>query len=304
MEKENIRKLATEKNNINSIDIDKKTTLEICNIINSEDIKVPLKIKEELESIALVIDQVVIAFKKQGRLIYTGAGTSGRIGLIDAVECRPTFSCPDEMVQCVMAGGKDAFVRAKEGVEDSKEEAIKDLENIRLNKNDILIGIAASGRTPYVISAIEYAKKMGCVTASIATVKNSLIGKAADYKIEVETGAEVLSGSTRMKAGTAQKMICNMITTTSMIKIGKVYSNYMIDVNPTNDKLVKRATNIISDIALISEEEALILLKKYKTVKNAVIASLLKIDDVNEIENLLKKYDNNLRAIIKEKKND
>ena len=302
MERENIRRLATEKNNINSVDIDKKTTLEICNIINSEDIKVPLKIKEELESIALVIDQVVIAFKKQGRLIYTGAGTSGRIGLIDAVECRPTFSCSDEMVQCVMAGGKDAFVRAKEGVEDSKTEAINDLENIKLNRNDILIGIAASGRTPYVISAIEYAKKMGCVTAAIATVKNSLIGKAADYKIEVETGAEVLSGSTRMKAGTAQKMICNMITTTSMIKIGKVYSNYMVDVNPTNDKLVKRATNIISDIALISEEEALNLLRKYKTVKNAVIASLLKIDDIDKIEDLLKKYDNNLRAIMEEKK--
>ena len=298
MIKENIKALSTESRCHASRNIDTKSTKEICEIINKEDQSVAYAVSEELNNISLVIDMVVDSFKDGGRLIYVGAGTSGRIGLIDAVECRPTFSCDDEMVQCVMAGGKDAFVRAKEGAEDDKEQAIEDLRNIKLNKKDILIGIAASGRTPYVISAIEYANSIGCNTASIATVKNSKIGDIAKQKIEVETGAEVISGSTRMKAGTAQKMICNMISSASMIKMGKVYDNLMVDVCVTNEKLLKRACNIIAEITKASEEICLEKMNKYKSVKKSVLSILLNIDDEKKIEELLQQNDNNLRKII------
>ena len=295
---ENIGKLTTEKRNEKSIDIDKKSTLDICKIINDEDKMVAYAVEKELDSISKVIDQVVEAFSNDGRLIYVGAGTSGRIGILDAVECRPTFSVNDNMVRCVMAGGKEAFVNAKEGAEDSVEDAISDLKAINLCKNDILIGIAASGRTPYVIGAIEYAKEVGAKTASIATVSDSKIGKIADYKIEAVTGAEVVSGSTRMKAGTAQKMICNMISTASMIKMGKVYSNLMVDVKATNEKLVKRAIGIIQEITKASDKECFDKMKKYNSVKKAVISILLKIDDNEEIEKLLIKNKYNLRNII------
>ena len=298
MKSDNIKNLSTEARNENSFDIDKKSTLDICKIINNEDKKVAYEIEKELESISKVIDSVVEAFKNGGRLIYVGAGTSGRMGLIDAVECRPTFSVCDEDVMCVMAGGDKAFVKAKEGAEDSKEDAIVDLKNIGLNKNDILIGIAASGRTPYVISSIEYAKGMGCKTASIATVKNSIIGTIADMKIEVVTGAEVISGSTRMKAGSAQKMICNMISTTSMIKMGKVYNNYMVDVNPTNEKLIKRACNIIKEITNASDSVCEEKMRKYKSVKKAIISILLETDDIEYIDKLLLENNGNLRKII------
>ena len=294
---ENIKALETEKRNVNSIDIDKKSTIEICQIINNEDKTIAYAIEKELPNIACAIDLVVDAFNKGGRLIYTGAGTSGRIGLIDAVECRPTFSVNDSMVQCVMAGGERAFVKAKEGAEDSIEEAVKDLKNISLNENDILIGIAASGRTPYVIGAINYAKSIGCKTVAIATVKNSKIGAIADKKIEVLTGAEVISGSTRMKAGTAQKMICNMISTASMIKIGKVYNNLMVDVCPTNEKLMKRACGIIEEITNASFEECYEKMQKFHNVKKSIISIILNIDDENKIDELLKK-DGNLRNII------
>ena len=298
MIKENIKALSTESRCQASRNIDTKSTKEICEIINKEDQSVAYAVSEELNNISLVIDMVVESFKDGGRLIYVGAGTSGRIGLIDAVECRPTFSCDDDMVQCVMAGGKDAFVRAKEGAEDDKEQAIKDLKNIKLNKKDILIGIAASGRTPYVISAIEYANSIGCNTASIATVKNSKIGDIAKQKIEVVTGAEVISGSTRMKAGTAQKMICNMISSASMIKMGKVYDNLMVDVCVTNEKLLKRACNIIAEITKASEEICLEKMNKYKSVKKSVLSILLNIDDEKKIEELLQQNNNNLRKII------
>lgn len=298
MIKENIKALSTEARCQASRDIDTKSTKEICEIINNEDQTVANAVSKELDDISKVIDMVVESFKDGGRLIYVGAGTSGRIGLIDAVECRPTFSCDDEMVQCVMAGGKDAFVRAKEGAEDDKEQAVIDLKNIKLNKKDILIGIAASGRTPYVISAIEYADSIGCNTASIATVKNSKIGGIAKRKIEVETGAEVISGSTRMKAGTAQKMICNMISSASMIKMGKVYDNLMVDVSVTNEKLLKRACNIIAEITKADEDVCLEKMNKYKSVKKSVLSILLNIDDEKKIEKLLQENDNNLRKII------
>lgn len=298
MIKEDIKSLSTEARNENSYNIDTKSTKEILKIINNEDKKVAYAIEEELDDIEKIVNAVVDSFNKGGRLIYVGAGTSGRMGLIDAVECRPTYSVPDEMVMGIMAGGKEAFVRAKEGAEDSKEEAVEDLKNINLSNKDILIGIAASGRTPYVLGAIEYANMIGCNTAAIATVKNSKIGAIAKFKVEVNTGAEVVSGSTRMKAGTAQKLICNMISTASMIRIGKVYNNLMVDVSATNQKLVKRAVGIIQEITNANEDVCIEKMNKYKNVKKAVISILLGIDDEKEIDELLKQNKNNLRNVI------
>ena len=298
MIKEDIKSLSTEARNENSYNIDTKSTKEILKIINNEDKKVAYAIEEGLDDIEKIVNAVVDSFNKGGRLIYVGAGTSGRMGLIDAVECRPTYSVPDDMVMGIMAGGKEAFVRAKEGAEDSKEEAVEDLKNINLSNKDILIGIAASGRTPYVLGAIEYANMIGCNTAAIATVKNSKIGAIAKLKVEVNTGAEVVSGSTRMKAGTAQKLICNMISTASMIRIGKVYNNLMVDVSATNQKLVKRAVGIIQEITNANEDVCIEKMNKYKNVKKAVISILLGIDDEKEIDELLKQNKNNLRNVI------
>ena len=298
MIKEDIKSLSTEARNENSYNIDTKSTKEILKIINNEDKKVAYAIEEGLDDIEKIVNAVVDSFNKGGRLIYVGAGTSGRMGLIDAVECRPTYSVPDEMVMGIMAGGKEAFVKAKEGAEDSKEEAVEDLKNINLSNKDILIGIAASGRTPYVLGAIEYANMIGCNTAAIATVKNSKIGAIAKLKVEVNTGAEVVSGSTRMKAGTAQKLICNMISTASMIRIGKVYNNLMVDVSATNQKLVKRAVGIIQEITNANEDVCIEKMNKYKNVKKAVISILLGIDDEKEIDELLKQNKNNLRNVI------
>lgn len=298
MIKEDIKSLSTEARNENSYNIDTKSTKEILKIINNEDKKVAYAIEEGLDDIEKIVNVVVDSFNKGGRLIYVGAGTSGRMGLIDAVECRPTYSVPDDMVMGIMAGGKEAFVRAKEGAEDSKEEAVEDLKNINLSNKDILIGIAASGRTPYVLGAIEYANMIGCNTAAIATVKNSKIGAIAKLKVEVNTGAEVVSGSTRMKAGTAQKLICNMISTASMIRIGKVYNNLMVDVSATNQKLVKRAVGIIQEITNANEDVCIEKMNKYKNVKKAVISILLGIDDEKEIDELLKQNKNNLRNVI------
>ena len=296
----NISKLSTEKRNVNSLDIDCKTSLEICEIMNNEDALVHLAVKEALEDIAKVIDAAVISFRKDGRLIYVGAGTSGRIGLIDAVECRPTFSCNDEMVQCVLAGGPSAFISAKEGAEDDKLQAVEDLKKINLNENDLVIGITASGRTPYVISAVDYAKSIGCVTASIATAMNSEIASHVDYKIEAVTGAEVVTGSTRLKSGTAQKLICNMISTGSMIQMGKVYKNLMVDVKATNEKLVKRAVNIVKEITGESEEKCYEKMMQYKNAKKASLSILSGIDNEDELNKLLEKNGGNLRKVLKE----
>ncbi len=296
----NINKLSTEKRNTNSLDIDCKNSLEICEIMNNEDALVHLAVRNALEDIAKVIDIAVESFKKGGRLIYVGAGTSGRIGLIDAVECRPTFSCDDEMVQCVLAGGSGAFISAKEGAEDDADQAVVDLKNINLSQDDFVIGITASGRTPYVISAVDYAKSIGCKTGSIATAMDSKIAKHVDCKIEAVTGAEVVTGSTRLKSGTAQKLICNMISTGSMIQMGKVYKNLMVDVKATNEKLVKRAVNIVKEITGANEEVCLEKMMKYKNAKKASLSILSNIDDDKELSGMLNKHGGNLRKALKE----
>lgn len=295
-----LKKIGTEQRNPNTMNIDKVPTNEILRLINNEDKTIPFAVEKEIEHIGALVDCVVEQFYKDGRLIYIGAGTSGRIGLVDAVECRPTYSCSDEMVQCLMAGGMKAMVKAVEGAEDSKEMAVEQLKEINLQSNDVVVGIAASGRTPYVIGAIEYAKSIGCKTGSISTSMNSEIGKISDYKIEAVTGAEPITGSTRMKSGTAQKLICNMITTAAMVKMGKVYSNLMIDVQPTNQKLVKRAQSILSQAVGITNEEAQVYIDKYKSVKKSLFAILSGIENEKEIDAILDRNHGNIRMSLKE----
>ncbi|MGX7030121.1 N-acetylmuramic acid 6-phosphate etherase [Vagococcus zengguangii] len=252
----NLDNLTTEKRNSRTTHLDEMSTQEILMIMNEEDAKVPLAIKESLAQIEQVVHKIIESFKQGGRLIYIGAGTSGRLGILDAVECVPTFGTKPEQVQGLIAGGLDAMMVAVEGAEDSESLAQTDLAAIGLNETDIVIGIAASGRTPYVIGGLEYAKEVGATRATVACNKNAKISQYAEFPIEVEVGAEILTGSTRLKSGTAQKLVLNMLSTASMIGIGKVYKNLMVDVQPTNEKLVERAKRIIMEATECSYEVA------------------------------------------------
>ena len=242
---DNINKLETEKQNVNTLEIDTFNSKQICEAINNEDKKVAYAIEKQLDQIAKVIDVAADRVSKGGRIIYMGAGCSGRLGYIDAAEIPPTYGVDYEVVQGTVAGGLEALIRAKEGVEDDEEAGVNDLKAKNLSDKDILIGVAASGRTPYVLAGLKYAKSIGCASASIANVLNSEIGKIADNKIEVLVGEEVIAGSTRMKGGTSTKLILNMISTAVFIKNGKVYNNLMVDVMPVNEKLVIRSKAII-----------------------------------------------------------
>lgn len=256
MKKIDLEKLTTESRNQNTLDIDKVSTLEMVKIINDEDKKVALAVEEELPKIAEAIDGIVNRMHKGGRLIYIGAGTSGRLGILDASECPPTYGVSEELVQGLIAGGKEAIFRAKEGAEDSKELAVEDLKNKSLNENDIVVGLAASGRTPYVIGGLEYGNEIGALTVSITCNANSEVAKAAKISIAPVVGPEVVTGSTRLKSGTAQKLVLNMLSTGTMIKLGKVYGNLMVDVRATNEKLVERAKRIVCEATGITREES------------------------------------------------
>lgn len=294
-----LKKISTESRNQNTLDIDIVPTFDILKKINNEDKTIAIAVEIALPSIAEVVDKVYDAFIKGGRLIYMGAGTSGRIGILDAVECPPTYGVDYNMVQCLMAGGEKAFIKAVEGAEDSFTQGKVDLENINLTKNDIVIGIAASGRTPYVIGGLNYANEVGAITSCITTSANSIIESIVKYPIVAVTGPEPITGSTRMKSGTAQKMICNMISTASMVKMGKVYENLMIDVKATNEKLVSRSLNIICTILECSVTEAKELLDKYHTVKKVIFASFTNETDNSVIDECLNKEHGNIRKAIK-----
>ncbi len=248
--------MSTEGRNSKTMNLDKMSISEFLKVMNEEDKLVPQAISEVLDDIEDIIQAVVLTFNQGGRLIYFGAGTSGRLAVLDAVECVPTFSTSPEMVTALIAGGEKAFIRSVEGAEDSEELAEKDLENIQLSAFDMVIGIAASGRTPYVIGGLNYANEVGAKTAAISCNKHSKISKLVDWFVEVDLGPEVLTGSTRLKAGSAQKMILNMISTASMISIGKTYGNLMVDVKPSNEKLVDRAKRIIVEATGVAYEIA------------------------------------------------
>lgn len=256
MDKINLENLITEGVNTRTINIDKSSTFEILTMINEEDKKVASAVEKEIPQIEIAVDKITKALKNGGRLIYVGAGTSGRLGVLDAVECLPTYGVSEDVIQAIMAGGKDAMFRAKEGIEDNPEDCKRDLESINFCSKDVLVGIAASGRTPYVIGGMDYANKLGSITIAVICNPNSDIAKIADISISAVTGPEVITGSTRMKAGSAQKMILNMLSTAAMIKSGKVYRNLMVDVKASNLKLIERAkrivvlaTNVSRDIA-------------------------------------------------------
>lgn len=264
----------TEQRNPNSMHLDEMSVEEIAKLMNEEDRGVPEAIQRAIPEITELIEAVIRAFKNEGRLIYIGAGTSGRLGILDAVECVPTFGTSPEKVVGLIAGGEQAIKDAVEGAEDSKELAIEDLKKLRLTKNDIVVGIAASGRTPYVIGGLNYAKEIGAKTGSLSNNENTKISEIADYPIEVITGPEVLTGSTRLKAGTAQKIVLNMITTISMVKIGKAYENLMVDVLATNEKLVDRAKRIIVEATGVDYEEAEKVFDEAGSVKLAIVMIL------------------------------
>lgn len=248
--------LLTEARNPQTMELDSMTPLEIVTAMNREDARVPESIRPQLPNIAQCVAWATEAIRSGGRLIYMGAGTSGRLGVLDAVECPPTFGVSPDVVVGLIAGGERAFVKAVEGAEDSRELGKADLEAIGLTPKDLVVGIAASGRTPYVLGGLAYANSLGCKTAAISCNPGSAVGKEARLAIEVAPGPECLAGSTRLKAGTAQKLILNMISTATMVGCGKAYSNLMVDVMQTNEKLVVRAQNIVMEATGVSRDSA------------------------------------------------
>lgn len=275
-----ITALTTEQNNSVSKNIDLCNSLEIVRIINSEDKKVAESIEPELNNIAEAVDAIVARFKRGGRLFYFGAGTSGRLGVLDASECPPTFGTEPQLVQGLIAGGEKAMFIAQEGAEDDPQNGAKAVIDSNLNEFDVCCGIAASGRTPYVKGALQKAKELGCYTILVTTVGrkaiNKLVVEAADTIISPEVGAEVIAGSTRMKSGTAQKMVLNMLTTAAMVRLGKTYGNIMVDLKQTNQKLKERSKKILMTICDVDYDGASKLLEESNyQVKTAIVMSLL-----------------------------
>lgn len=252
----NDKRFVTERQNAKTMDIDLKSPHEIVKIMNEEDRNVVYAVEKELDKIAIAVELIVKAFNNGGRLIYTGAGTSGRLAILDASECPPTFGTNSDMVVGLIAGGEKALLNAIEGAEDDYEQGKKDIEGINISSKDVVIGVTASGRTPYVIGAMELAKEIGAATVSISCNEAIELSEIADISINLIVGPEVITGSTRLKAGTAQKMVLNMFTTASMISIGKTYTNLMVDIQATNKKLIERSKRIITTVTDVSEAVA------------------------------------------------
>lgn len=275
MELNRLKNLLTESRNPRSAHIDRCSTEELVRIINEEDKTVAEAVSHELGQIAKLIDVAEAALKNGGRLIYIGAGTSGRLGVLDAAECRPTYGVDDNTVVGLIAGGRGAMFSAVEGAEDSLTLAEEELRAIGFSRADVLVGLAASGRTPYVIGGLTYARSVGAVTGSVACTAHAEISALTDVPIEVLTGAEVVTGSTRMKAGTAQKMVLNMLSTGVMIRLGKVMGNLMVDVQATNDKLKTRAVRIVMEAAEVDQATAEAALEQHGGSAKQAILSLL-----------------------------
>lgn len=272
-------KLTTEKRNPQTMNLDKMSVQGMLELMNEEDAKVAGAIKLALPEIEKAVVTITESLKSGGRLIYMGAGTSGRLGVLDAAECVPTFGVSPDLVVGLIAGGERAMTKAVEGAEDSQELGGEDLENLKLTAADTVVGIAASGRTPYVIGGLLYAKKIGAATVTIACNLDSEISKYSHIAIEVDAGPEVLTGSTRLKAGTSQKLILNMLSTCSMVGVGKVYQNLMVDVQPTNEKLEERSKRIIMEATECSYEEAAQTFEVAgKQVKLAIVMLLTGMD--------------------------
>ncbi len=283
----NISRLTTESRNEHSSKLDTLTPEQFVDVMNNEDQKVAQFIKEENHAIAQLITQVIKGLNNGGRLIYMGAGTSGRLGVLDAAECVPTFGVTPDVVVGLIAGGPSAMTVAVEGAEDDESLGEQDLRDLNINEHDTVIGIAASGRTPYVIGGLRYAQSINVPTGCVTCNKASEVGKHADYPVQVDVGPEVLTGSTRLKAGTAQKLILNMISTGAMVGIGKVYENLMIDVKPTNKKLKQRAVNMIQEVLQTTDEDSEKLFKQSdEQVKVAIVMGMHGISKEEALERL------------------
>ena len=291
--------LITEQRNPNSMHVDSLSALEIVQLMNEEDKQVPLAIEKCLPQIAQAVECIVDAFQQDGRLVYIGAGTSGRLGVLDASECPPTFGVSPEMVKGIIAGGERALRHPIEGAEDSKAQAVVDLQTIHFSSKDVLVGIAASGRTPYVIGALEYAKSLGSVTVSIASNSNSAMANIVDIAIDTVVGPEVLTGSSRLKSGTAQKLVLNMLTTASMILMGKCYQNLMVDVQASNEKLKARAIRIVMQATDCDKALAEETLKQADQNAKLAIMMLLSGLDRAQAEALLEKHHGKLQLALK-----
>ena len=291
--------LITEPRNPNSMHVDSLSALEIVQLMNDEDKQVPLAIEKCLPQIAQAVERIVAAFQQGGRLVYIGAGTSGRLGVLDASECPPTFGVSPEMVKGIIAGGERALRHPIEGAEDSKAQAVVDLQTIQFSSKDVLVGIAASGRTPYVIGALEYAKSLGSVTVSISSNPNSAMANIVDIAIDTVVGPEVLTGSSRLKSGTAQKLVLNMLTTASMILMGKCYQNLMVDVQASNEKLKARAIRIVMQATDCDKALAEETLKKADQNAKLAIMMILSGLDRAQAEVLLEKHQGKLQLALK-----
>lgn len=294
----NLEGLTTEARNEATKKIDQVSTLEMVTLINQEDQKVAQAIEKVLPQIAAAIDAAAERFKKGGRLIYCGAGTSGRLGALDAIELTPTYSVSPERAFGILAGGEKAMYQAIEGAEDSKELAIEDLTQHQLTARDVVIAIASSGRTPYAVSAIEYGKKVGALTISVTCNNQSPMNQLAEIGIAPIVGPEVITGSTRMKAGSAQKMVLNMFSTGIMVKVGNIYQNLMVNVQPTNEKLIQRATNIIKEAAEIEESQA----KEYLEAAQLEVAPAIVMAkahvDFQKAKQLLAEHDGRISEVL------
>lgn len=290
--------MLTEQQNPNSNALDQMSALEIVQVMNAEDRTVAQTVQAALPQIAEAVEAIVSAFDRGGRLFYVGAGTSGRLGILDAVECIPTFGTPPEQVQGLMAGGEAAFVRAVEGAEDDEAQARADLQAQALSAADVVVGIAASGRTPYAISAVQYAREIGAKTVGLACNVPAPLLDASDIAIGLPVGPEVLTGSTRLKAGTAQKMALNMLSTASMVRIGKVYGNLMVDVQITNAKLAQRARRIVMQVSGADETTAAALLEQSGGSAKLAIAMHHLNSDAEAARAALDAVGGHLRAIL------
>jgi len=277
-----LSKIATERSNVRTSHIDEISTLDMVKLINDEDKKVAPAVEQELKNIAAAVDMIAGQLQQGGRLIYSGCGTSGRLGVLDAAECPPTYSTEPELVMGIIAGGDHAMFEAVEGSEDNRLLGAGDLKSIHFSKRDVLVGIAASGRTPYVLGAMEYAKSLGACVIAVTCCPGSEIDTMADIGIAPDPGPEVVTGSTRMKSGTAQKMVLNMLSTGAMIHLGKVYGNLMVDVKPSNEKLVQRCITIVQNAAKVSREKAVSVLERCGYHPKTAIVMILR--EVNEKE--------------------
>jgi N-acetylmuramic acid 6-phosphate etherase len=294
----NLGALVSESRNPDTINLDEMSSLQLATCFNQEDRKVPEAISKVLSQIAQAIDKAAASFKAGGRLIYLGAGTSGRLGVLDASECPPTFGVPHGMVVALIAGGPGALLKAVEGAEDSEALGVEDLKDLHLSADDTVVGLAASGRTPYVIGALRYATELGCATVAISCNPDSPIAQEATIAISPVVGPEALTGSTRLKSGTAQKLVLNMISTGAMVKTGKVYQNLMVDVKATNVKLVDRACRIVVEATGAARSDAELALSQTDFEVKPAILMLLAGIDAPQAKARLEQHNGYLRAAL------